>query len=311
MLRGRLDRRRVAGLEARPTDLLRSGAQRGLPAVPPSAAPGPGARRRGRVAVSPRSRPCSRRVVPTSTRRSPIRSSWSGPWPPPGPARATSGSCCRPRFATLELSERLRSAGVAAAARVRRLGAVPRGLRATAHGTWVFGEERYSRTLREREALPFDARGLREHGQAELDRLDAEMSHARGAHRRHARLARGHRALGPGSPLDRRGDAPGLRGLDRASARLPRARAAWSACPTARSARSSRRRCSSGRSSGSPHTWRRLRSATRSRATSSCPSRPTARLRRGDRQTVVEQQPSGASRPSRCTRHTRVTTGTW
>jgi uncharacterized protein (DUF885 family) len=44
-----------------------------------------------------------------------------------------------------------------------------------ATGTWVLGEERYSRLLREREALPYDARALREVGQAEYDRLDAEM----------------------------------------------------------------------------------------------------------------------------------------
>ena len=41
--------------------------------------------------------------------------------------------------------------------------------------TWVFGEERYSRLLRERENLAFDARSLREMGQKEYDRLDAEM----------------------------------------------------------------------------------------------------------------------------------------
>jgi uncharacterized protein (DUF885 family) len=45
-----------------------------------------------------------------------------------------------------------------------------------ASGNWVFGEERYSRLLRERESLPFDARSLREMGQAEYDRLDREMS---------------------------------------------------------------------------------------------------------------------------------------
>ena len=76
----------------------------------------------------------------------------------------------------LELSERLRSAGAAAAQAFDDWALFLEGFAATAHGTWVFGEERYSRTLREREALPFDARSLREHGQRELDRLDAEMS---------------------------------------------------------------------------------------------------------------------------------------
>ena len=45
--------------------------------------------------------------------------------------------------------------------------------RATGH--WRFGEERYSRLLRERESLDHDARSLREMGRAEYDRLDAEM----------------------------------------------------------------------------------------------------------------------------------------
>jgi uncharacterized protein (DUF885 family) len=44
-----------------------------------------------------------------------------------------------------------------------------------AKGDWVFGEERYSRLLKERESLGFDARSLRKMGQAEYDRLDGEM----------------------------------------------------------------------------------------------------------------------------------------
>ena len=48
-------------------------------------------------------------------------------------------------------------------------------LQARATGDWVFGEERYSRLLKERESLRFDARSLRAMGQAEYDRLDAEM----------------------------------------------------------------------------------------------------------------------------------------
>ncbi|HEY6058534.1 MAG TPA: DUF885 family protein, partial [Candidatus Limnocylindrales bacterium] len=47
------------------------------------------------------------------------------------------------------------------------------GLRA--HGDWRLGEDRYTGLLREREALADDARSLRERGQAEWDRLDAEM----------------------------------------------------------------------------------------------------------------------------------------
>jgi uncharacterized protein (DUF885 family) len=44
-----------------------------------------------------------------------------------------------------------------------------------ATGSWQLGEERYSRLLCEREALPYDAGSLRERGRAEYDRLDAEM----------------------------------------------------------------------------------------------------------------------------------------
>jgi len=48
-------------------------------------------------------------------------------------------------------------------------------LQERATGTWQLGEERYSRLLREREVLADDARSLRDRGQAEYDRLDAEM----------------------------------------------------------------------------------------------------------------------------------------
>ncbi|MGD0862111.1 MAG: DUF885 domain-containing protein [Candidatus Limnocylindrales bacterium] len=44
-----------------------------------------------------------------------------------------------------------------------------------ASGSWQLGEERYTRLLREREALPYDARSLRDRGRAEYDRLCAEM----------------------------------------------------------------------------------------------------------------------------------------
>jgi uncharacterized protein (DUF885 family) len=44
-----------------------------------------------------------------------------------------------------------------------------------ATGTWVFGGERYSRLLRERENLDHDVNSLREVGRREYDRLDAEM----------------------------------------------------------------------------------------------------------------------------------------
>jgi uncharacterized protein (DUF885 family) len=49
------------------------------------------------------------------------------------------------------------------------------GLAEQASGDWAYGEERYTRQLQERERLDFDARSLRDMGQAEYDRLDAEM----------------------------------------------------------------------------------------------------------------------------------------
>ena len=76
----------------------------------------------------------------------------------------------------VELAERLRRAGSVAADAFEEWARFLEPFGSTAHGTWVFGEERYSRILREREALDLDARGLRERGQAELDRLDGEMS---------------------------------------------------------------------------------------------------------------------------------------
>jgi uncharacterized protein (DUF885 family) len=48
-------------------------------------------------------------------------------------------------------------------------------LRPKASGEWAFGEERYSGILRDREMLSFDARGLRDRGQQEYDRLEAEL----------------------------------------------------------------------------------------------------------------------------------------
>lgn len=76
----------------------------------------------------------------------------------------------------VELAERLRSAGARAAESFEEWARFLDGFKGSAHGTWVFGEERYSRILLEREALGMDARTLRERGQAEFDRLDAEMS---------------------------------------------------------------------------------------------------------------------------------------
>jgi uncharacterized protein (DUF885 family) len=78
--------------------------------------------------------------------------------------------------------ERLREAGERAAPHLDRYVAHLEALVPQAHGSWALGEEGYTRILREREVLADDARSLRERGQAELERLDGEMSAlARGA----------------------------------------------------------------------------------------------------------------------------------
>ncbi len=71
--------------------------------------------------------------------------------------------------------DRLAAAGATAAEAIERWIAFLDELAGRARGTWQLGEERYTRLLREREALPFDARGLRDVGQAEYQSLDAEM----------------------------------------------------------------------------------------------------------------------------------------
>jgi uncharacterized protein (DUF885 family) len=76
----------------------------------------------------------------------------------------------------VELADRLRAAGAEAADAFDEWARFLEGFQGAAHGTWVFGEERYTRILQEREALDMDARALRERGQAELERLDAEMA---------------------------------------------------------------------------------------------------------------------------------------
>ncbi|HUG48460.1 MAG TPA: DUF885 domain-containing protein [Candidatus Limnocylindria bacterium] len=70
---------------------------------------------------------------------------------------------------------RLRAAGAIAGNAFDEWVGFLEGLLPQAHGEWQWGEERYSRTLRERESLDHDARSLREMGRQEYDRLDAEM----------------------------------------------------------------------------------------------------------------------------------------
>jgi uncharacterized protein (DUF885 family) len=75
-----------------------------------------------------------------------------------------------------DAQERLRAAGEKAAPHLDRYVAHLEGFATQAHGSWALGEEGYTRILQEREVLADDARSLRERGQGELDRLDAEMS---------------------------------------------------------------------------------------------------------------------------------------
>ncbi|HET7752913.1 MAG TPA: DUF885 domain-containing protein [Anaeromyxobacteraceae bacterium] len=72
--------------------------------------------------------------------------------------------------------ERMKAAGARAAAELERFVAHLEAFLPRASGSWQLGEEGYTRILREREVLPDDARQLRERGQREFDRLDAEMT---------------------------------------------------------------------------------------------------------------------------------------
>ena len=73
------------------------------------------------------------------------------------------------------LRDRLAEAGARAAVAMESWAAFLEDILGRASGDWRLGEERYTRLLREREALDDDARSLRDRGQAEFDRLDAEM----------------------------------------------------------------------------------------------------------------------------------------
>ena len=71
---------------------------------------------------------------------------------------------------------RLAEAGEVAARALESWAAFLDEMAGTATGTWQLGEERYTRLLREREALPYDARSLRERGRAEYEDLSDEMA---------------------------------------------------------------------------------------------------------------------------------------
>jgi len=71
---------------------------------------------------------------------------------------------------------RLADAGAAAGTALEAFAAFLEELREQASGTWAIGERRYTRLLRERELLPYDAAALRERGRREYDRLAAELA---------------------------------------------------------------------------------------------------------------------------------------
>jgi uncharacterized protein (DUF885 family) len=78
-------------------------------------------------------------------------------------------------FGAGELRDRVVAAAAPAAAAFERWIEFLDRFVDSAEGDWQLGEERYTRLLKERESLADDARSLRGRGQAEYDRLDAEM----------------------------------------------------------------------------------------------------------------------------------------
>src|SRR5829696_4390881 len=72
--------------------------------------------------------------------------------------------------------ERMQAAGEAAGRELERFVSHLESFLPHAAGSWHLGEDAYTRILREREVLPDDARQLRDRGQREFDRLDAEMT---------------------------------------------------------------------------------------------------------------------------------------
>jgi uncharacterized protein (DUF885 family) len=73
------------------------------------------------------------------------------------------------------LKEQLRAAGQLAASAYADFVPYLEDLAERATGHWAIGEQRYDALLREKEGLPYGARGLRDRGQAEYAALEAEM----------------------------------------------------------------------------------------------------------------------------------------
>ena len=75
-----------------------------------------------------------------------------------------------------DLVARLAEAGDATASAYESYVGFLEGMRPSATGEWALGEDRYSALLREKELLGFDARELRDRGQAAYDELAAELT---------------------------------------------------------------------------------------------------------------------------------------
>ena len=156
----------------------------------------------------------------------------------------------------------MRAAGERAAVHLERYVAHLESFLPRAAGTWQLGEEGYSRILREREVLADDARSLRERGQREFDRLDAEMTALAQDATGNADYVAVLRANDADHPTTEQAMLDAYAEWTGAGAPVPRGHRARDASRRARRAPSCRRRCSSDRSSASRRTPRRPRSAT-------------------------------------------------
>lgn len=74
-----------------------------------------------------------------------------------------------------KLREKVTAAGATAAAAFDRFTSFLQDLAKKASGTYAVGEETYTRLLRERDLLPYDARALRERGREQYDLFSADL----------------------------------------------------------------------------------------------------------------------------------------
>ena len=307
------DPRAVRGLEARSRHVLGPGDQRAVRAVPPAAAAGARPRRRGDRAARPG----------RAGRRGGHREPRPGAGPPAdrrarhaarrAAASGTSATSLWRTSRTRRARRTLRKAGAAAARRISTAGSthLDEPSAARAHGTWQLGEDRYSRILQEREVLGDDARALRARGQAEFDRLDAEMTRARPGRGGQSRLRRGPPRGRAAPPADRAGDARDVHRVDGEGARVPRRDRASSRCPPGESCEVVpspvfQRPILGVASYIAPPAFSRPLEGPLLR-----PVRARRRLGGGDPVAARRTTRTARSRRRRSTRRTRAITGTW